>query len=628
MLIEAEAIPYEASQLRGERLLVLAPHPDDEVIGCGGLIALHLREGRSVRILVATDGAEAGDAPAREEECRRGVGHLGEVDLHFLRFPDRALDESAAPVIRQHLLEFRPDLILVPGPGEIHPDHLALSRLFCDLVQRDELLFADLATARVAFYEVSQPLRPNAIVDITPVSEQKYAAIGEHASQLRQRDYAGYARGLNTYRAMTLPPEMTLAEAYHVVELPVLRTTPFSRLRQTTGAPPLIETEQTSTPVSVVIRTKNRLALLREAIESVFDTRHPCQLVIVNDGGESPATLLASLEPAPNQTVTLVEHRESAGRAAAGNAGAEAAIHPLLTFLDDDDLHYAEHLQTLVNASHSQHAGWYSDAVSSFLSVSPDGTHRSHSRLRLFAHDYDPELLLLDNYIPLPTLLVPRRTFLDAGGFDTAFDLFEDWDLLIRLTARGPLLRIPRITCEVRHFESGSSVVLAAPEGSEEFRAAKLRIWNKHRGRIDDGLVAGVFEKQKRRLQTLFSEIVETRGQLAGVRQSAAAADRQSVERQEAIGRYMVRAAELEGALSSANETAAAALSTAVSSAMVRIEELAHENEALRIANRTTSEELGRALAEIGRLQSLLDMIFRSKTWKLHTVVEKFRGRG
>ena len=46
---ESEAIPYEAQDLRGERLLLLAPHPDDEVIGCGGLLALHLREGRSVR---------------------------------------------------------------------------------------------------------------------------------------------------------------------------------------------------------------------------------------------------------------------------------------------------------------------------------------------------------------------------------------------------------------------------------------------------------------------------------------------------------------------------------------------------------------------------------------------------
>ena len=77
MLTEAEAIPYEPALLRGERLLVLAPHPDDEVIGCGGLVALHLREGRAVRVVVATDGAQAGAADVRQQESRRALDRLG-----------------------------------------------------------------------------------------------------------------------------------------------------------------------------------------------------------------------------------------------------------------------------------------------------------------------------------------------------------------------------------------------------------------------------------------------------------------------------------------------------------------------------------------------------------------------
>ncbi|HUR81140.1 MAG TPA: PIG-L deacetylase family protein, partial [Thermoanaerobaculia bacterium] len=190
MLIEAETIPYEPAQLRGERLLVLAPHPDDEVIGCGGLVAQHLREKRVVRIVVATDGSQGGSAEEREQESRRALGRLGDGgELVFLRFPDRSFGREAMPRLRQALLVFHPDLILVPSPIEIHPDHLELARVFCDLVQSDDTLFADLATARVAFYEVGQPLRPNAIVDITGVAESKYAAIAEHASQLEQRDY-------------------------------------------------------------------------------------------------------------------------------------------------------------------------------------------------------------------------------------------------------------------------------------------------------------------------------------------------------------------------------------------------------------------------------------------------------
>src|SRR5438046_7255856 len=73
---EAEAIPFEPLDLRGERLLVLAPHPDDEVIGCGGLVAQHLAEGRSVRVVVATDGGQAGVAAEREEETRNALAIL------------------------------------------------------------------------------------------------------------------------------------------------------------------------------------------------------------------------------------------------------------------------------------------------------------------------------------------------------------------------------------------------------------------------------------------------------------------------------------------------------------------------------------------------------------------------
>src|SRR5258708_3020411 len=73
---ESKAIPYEANDLGGEQLLVLAPHPDDEVIGCGGVVARHLRDGRRVQVIVATDGAEAGEGD-REAESREGLAVLG-----------------------------------------------------------------------------------------------------------------------------------------------------------------------------------------------------------------------------------------------------------------------------------------------------------------------------------------------------------------------------------------------------------------------------------------------------------------------------------------------------------------------------------------------------------------------
>src|ERR1051326_7125931 len=106
-----------------------------------------LHDGRAGAAIVAPDGVAAApdeDRDAyrlrREEESR----HALSAPIDFFRFPDRSLDEhmdELAARLRDVLDEFRPDLILAPSAIEIHPDHLALSRAFCELVQRDASLF-------------------------------------------------------------------------------------------------------------------------------------------------------------------------------------------------------------------------------------------------------------------------------------------------------------------------------------------------------------------------------------------------------------------------------------------------------------------------------------------------------
>lgn len=629
MLIEAEAIPYEPAELRGERLLVFAPHPDDEVIGCGGLIALHRREGRTVRVVIATDGAGAGEAAVREEESRRGLARIADgIELEFLRFPDRGLGQDAAPAIREQLAAFRPDLVLVPSLVEIHPDHLALARLVVETIQCDETLFADLAVARLAFYEVSQPLRPNALVDISEVAETKYAAIAEHASQLAWRDYVAYARGLNSYRSMTLPAEAAFAEAYHVVDLPALRTTALSELQARSGTAARTEVVRDPLPVSVVVRTKDRPALLAEAVASIRATGYPCEIVVVNDGGAPIDESLADVS---------VRHEESRGRAEAGNAGVRAATKPFVAFLDDDDLFYPEHLATLANAAASSHAAWYTDAVSAFLRPAESGAYETYSRMRIYAQDFDRELLLLDNFIPLPTLLFRRDAFLELDGFDSSFDLFEDWDFLIRLTARGDFLRIPRVTCEIRHFEGGSSVILASPAGSERYHNAKLQVWRKHAWQLDQAVIANAFERQKQRLGALHADVVTARGAIAGAQRDLDRLERekrqliaQNGESVNLINGYALRVRELEG---SVNAYAAMTqripdLERTVAKWQRRYDQAVRQNDTLRHAHAETRDALDLARVEVNRLNGLLQMIFASRTWKLHTLLEKLRGRG
>jgi LmbE family N-acetylglucosaminyl deacetylase len=646
MPVEADAIPFDPARLRGERLLVLAPHPDDEVIGCGGLVAQHLAEGRSVRVVVATDGGQAGVAATREEESRRALGLLSGVGdparqkgstsgdepaggiagatLDFLAFPDRELAAHRDDLSRRIaavLREYKPDLILVASPIEFHPDHLALATAFCELIQRDETLFADLAVARVAFYEVGQPLRPNAIVDITDVAERKYAAIAAHQSQLALRDYVAYARGLNAYRAMTMPPETKFAEAYFVVALPELRTIATTRLQSMIGDARGIAIEVTDPlPISVVVRTKDRPALLREAIDSIRATNYPCEIIVVNDGGAHPAV----------DGVQLVDHETSRGRSEAANAGVRAATNAFIAFLDDDDLYYADHPATLARAAKdSTHAAWYSDAVSAFVRVGDTGALETHQRLRIFGDDFDRNALLADNFIPLPTVLFRRADFLDLGGFDPAFDLFEDWDFLIRLSQRGDFVHVPRVTCEIRHITTAGSITMALPEGSPAFREAKLAVWRKHASLLTNDVFANAIERQKRRLDRLRNDAVEARGlghhlhiDVARLQREEARLIADIQRLNDMVTQDAIRISALEGVELALRRSEAENEHKAVQLAGVQ-----QENRELRGAFDETQTTVQSLYAEVRRLQSLLDMIYASRTWKLHTIVEKVKGR-
>ena len=631
MIPEAEAIPYEAAVLMGERLLVLAPHPDDEVIGCGGVVALHLKERRKVRVIVATDGTAAEAAGddrdayriRREAESSAALERLGRgAEVEFLRFRDRELDASRdllASQLRGQLDAFKPDLVLVPSPIEFHPDHLALSRVFCAVVERDPSLFAELAVARVAFYEVTQPIRPNTLVNITSVAEAKYGAIAVHKSQSALRNYAEYARGLNAFRTMTLPPSCKYAEAYFVLPLADLRTKSLSELQRMVGEPHVEVTRET-VPVSVIVRTKDRPSLLSEAVASIRASQYPAEIVVVNDGGRTPRV----------DDAKLVEHATSRGRSEAMNNGVKVASNPLVAFLDDDDLFYEEHLRTLARASaQTQFSGWYTNAVSAFVNTSAAGSLETHTRLRIFDSDFDRERLLLDNYIPLPTLLVRRETYLDLGGFDPQFDLFEDWDFIIRLSRRGDLLHVPRITCEIRHIEGSGSITLASPEGTTAFREAKLRVWKKHADLMTHDLFARVFEKEKKQRLQLEASTVEVKG-----RQSLLERNGSRLEREK--GDLLDTIAAMHETLNqrTVQLRALEAVDEQLRHAQAENERKAVELEILRAEVRQLRPNVSEAqttisalYTEIHRLQSMLDLIYGSRTWKLHSFMEKMRGR-
>jgi LmbE family N-acetylglucosaminyl deacetylase len=186
-------------------VLVVAPHPDDESIGCGGTLRLHVERGDRVDVVFLTSG-ELGleelepDAArkVREDEAEQAAARLGLTRLEFLRHPDwflgDALDAACTDVLRL-VEELAPDRVLSPHALEAHPDHAATARIVDQVARRTECAFE-----RVE-YEVWTPMPEfDDVEDITTVFETKLAAVRTYASQLTKFRYDDAVDGLNRFR--------------------------------------------------------------------------------------------------------------------------------------------------------------------------------------------------------------------------------------------------------------------------------------------------------------------------------------------------------------------------------------------------------------------------------------------
>lgn len=199
-------------------ILVIAPHPDDEAIGCGGTLRLHADRGDRVTAVFLTSG-ELGleNLPAseahriREGEAAAAAAILGIARLEFMRFPDWFTGEhlpSVAEKLAAILRAETPGRIYLPHPEDGHPDHRAAFPAVC------RALRASAMTAEIFAYEVWTPLaRAEEMEDITAAMHAKLRAIRCYRSQLAAFRYDRAARGLAAYRG-ALHAKCGYAEAF------------------------------------------------------------------------------------------------------------------------------------------------------------------------------------------------------------------------------------------------------------------------------------------------------------------------------------------------------------------------------------------------------------------------------
>lgn len=176
-------------------VLVLSPHPDDDVIGCGGSIKLHRDQGDNVEIIYLCGGNE------REKEAKAAASILGATGTTFWRYADGKLqtNKTSVELLRIKILSLKPDLIYVPSFLDPHPDHFETAKLVVETLAK--MSSPQINSLRIYSYEVWSPIYANRLINIDKSITQKKEALAAHKSQLKDRNYQKAMSGLAQYRA-------------------------------------------------------------------------------------------------------------------------------------------------------------------------------------------------------------------------------------------------------------------------------------------------------------------------------------------------------------------------------------------------------------------------------------------
>lgn len=223
---------------RSADAMVIFAHPDDAEFGAAGTVARWTREGREVVYAACTSGEKGTEdramsseqlAKIREREQWDAARILGVREVHFLRYPDQELEDTAETrkeIVR--LLRMRRPRVVITSdpttPYRDHRDHRVVGRVTMDAVYpyaRDHLSYPDLLEEGFEPHKVEEvwfwgAKQANHRVDITETFEIKVAALRAHASQLANFEEAALEAWLRKSSKEKAQGEaFALAEAFH-----------------------------------------------------------------------------------------------------------------------------------------------------------------------------------------------------------------------------------------------------------------------------------------------------------------------------------------------------------------------------------------------------------------------------
>jgi LmbE family N-acetylglucosaminyl deacetylase len=210
------------------RILVIAPHPDDETLGCGGSLLKHKANGDSLSWLVATRGHEpqwsAEVLEQKEREISAVAAAYGFDNTFRLNFPAIKLDkipiEEIIVGIRDAVTDSQPDCVYLNHAGDVHSDHRVLFEATMSVLKP---FYSSMhGVTRVLSYEVfsstdaapvnpARAFLPNVFTDVTEFLEKKLEIMGLYESELHA---SPLPRSLDSLRALARVRGATIGVEY------------------------------------------------------------------------------------------------------------------------------------------------------------------------------------------------------------------------------------------------------------------------------------------------------------------------------------------------------------------------------------------------------------------------------
>jgi LmbE family N-acetylglucosaminyl deacetylase len=204
------------------RVLVVAAHPDDEILGCGGTMARLAREGGEVRIAILAEGMSSRYAQ-REDADQQQLRHLhsraqqaadkvGAKELVLCKLPDNRLDTvpllDVVKLVEDLVSRFLPEVIYTHHPGDLNVDHGVVHRAVLTATRplegqsvKEIYAFEVPSSTEWAFQELQPVFRPNVFVDITDSLATKIEALACYDTEMRKFPHPRSAEALRAIAA-------------------------------------------------------------------------------------------------------------------------------------------------------------------------------------------------------------------------------------------------------------------------------------------------------------------------------------------------------------------------------------------------------------------------------------------